>query len=134
MHRPVARRGDRAGPPVESGEVHRAWERLGHRASQDVIRLYGRVGGFSDYVFDEEFFWCLWPWSLVLEQNSRGSPTGVQFCDHSIQVVTWELHFENEEHSSVWQAWGPDPDDSRLSSPDLDTFLRTYLDDPWRLL
>ncbi|QDV35977.1 hypothetical protein [Tautonia plasticadhaerens] len=121
-------------PPIGAVEVRRAWERLGHPVSRDVIQLYGRVGGCSDYHFDEEYLWCLWTLSRIVEQNDRGSVTGVQFCDHSIQVVTWELHFENEEHSSVWQVLGRDPGDTRMTSPDLDTFFRTYLDDPWRLL
>lgn len=122
------------GPPIREDEIRREWERFGRRVSRDVLRLYSTVGGFAEWCFDKEFIWALWPWTLLLEQNAATPSEGVQFCDHSINVVTWELRFEDERHSSIWQISHSIPGWSQQTAPNLKSFFRTYLDDPWRLL
>lgn len=116
-------------PPIGEAEVRAVWGRLGQRVSDDVLLFYSMVGGFGGEESDEEFFWCLWPWSRLRERNAEYPGGGVQFCDHSIQVVTWELRFEDERHSSVWTTEG-----EVRTAPTLESFLRMYLDDPWQLL
>jgi hypothetical protein len=89
------------------------------------------VGGFADWHYVGDFFWSLWPWDLLQEENRERSGTGMLFCDHSIRVVTWELRFEDKENSSVWTA---DTDVPRQVAPNLESYLRNYLDNPWGLL
>lgn len=48
-------------PPISEHEVRRVWERLGMELSADVLELYSFLGGFQDYVADEEFVWSLCP-------------------------------------------------------------------------
>ncbi len=119
----------------------RVWEHFGQRLSDDVLLFYITVGTFAEYEFDVEFFWSLWPWEYLIEWNSEDSTTGIQFCDHSMKIVNWELRFEDQQHSSVWSfrpEYGPgfglvnyNPD---KVAPDLETFLHMYLEDPWQLM
>lgn len=118
--------------PIEEAEIRKVWGRLGQPVSRDVLQLYTTLGGFRDYAFDGvDLLWTLWPWSFLIEENTQDPHRGrgIPFCDHSIRVVTWELRFEDEQHSSVWQSEG-----NTRSAPTLESFFRIYLDDPWRLL
>jgi len=117
-------------PPVEEAEVRRVWDGFGKHVSEDVVRLYATFGGFQEYVDDGgTFFWFLWPWEMVCQENTDERVEGVMFCDHSIRVVTWELRFEDERQSSVWTT-----DHNSMSAPSLESFFRLYLEDPWELL
>jgi hypothetical protein len=120
-------------PPVDETAVHRAWDDFHQRASEDVVRLYTTVGGFAQYEFEDDFFWSLWPWDMILSENSARPGEGVIFCDHSIEVATWELRFEDDRRSSVWtvETLYSDP---KMTAPSLESFLRLYLEDPWSLL
>jgi hypothetical protein len=122
-------------PPVDETDVRTAWDNLGGRATEDVVRLYTTVGGFAEYEFDEEFLWCLWPWEMTRTGiiGRRGEGEGVMFCDHSIEVVTWELRFEDDRRSSVWSIRTL-YNDSEMTAPSLESFLGLYLEDPWQLL
>jgi hypothetical protein len=117
-------------PPSDDDEIREIWGRLGHRVSEDILLLYTTVGGFDEGQWDrDEFYWSLWSVPRLRQEN-LGCPTGgVQFCDHSIQVITWELRFEDERRSSVWQV-----EDEARSAPSLELFFQTYLEDPWQLL
>ena len=82
------------------------------------------------FVYDNDnFLWCLWPWVVVKAENTDRRFDGVQFCDHSIDVIRWELRFEDEMRSSVWQIT-----DSHKTADSLEEFFNIYLVDPWRLL
>jgi hypothetical protein len=116
------------GPPVPEEVIRETWSAFGQRVSQDVLTLYSTFGGFARWEFDEEFFWSLWPWDLLIERNKEERQTGIMFCDHSIEVLTWELRYENEEVSSVWSTTRKDQ--TALS---LESFLEVYLNDPWQL-
>lgn len=116
-------------PPVGEAEVREAWGRLGLHLSRDVLLLYTTVGGFAEDCWDEDFWWSLWPWDYLLEQNFGDRSQGVRFCDHSIQLVTWEVRYENERRSSVWRSCGTGPEVMCASS--LESFFQMYLDDPW---
>jgi hypothetical protein len=119
-------------PPVEEAEVRRVLHGYGKRASEDVILLYGTVGGFKEYETDnDESLWTFWPWKMVEERNTAYQGDGVMFCDHSLQVVIWELRFEEEGRSSVWQVDSPCP---VMTAPSIEAFFRLYLQDPLRLL
>lgn len=71
----------------------------------------------------------MWPWEWLLESNQNVSQTGVMFCDHSINVCTWELRYENPDVSSVWLV----QQDCRIASS-LEKFFEKYLADPWLFL
>lgn len=116
-------------PPRREAEIHEAWGRFGHRASEDIIQLYTTIGGFAELFDDDRFFWSLWPWDFLIEENRRWPGAGVRFCDHSIHVFDWELRYEDERQSSVWQLT-----DGWETAPTLEAFFETYLDDPYRLI
>lgn len=110
-------------------EVRRVWHEFGSQASADVVTLYSTLGGFQDYhFFTDDFYFSLWPWSWLQKRNREDRHRGVVFCDHSIESVTWELRFENEQTSSVWSSHG------ERTAPSLKSFLELYLEDPWQLL
>jgi len=96
--------------------------------SVDVLELYGFIGGWKDYVCDDDFLFALWPWDWLIERNSERERSGILFCDHSIEVVTWELRFVDSRHSSVWLS------DGRQVAATLEEFFRQYLRDPWQLM
>lgn len=121
-------------PPIAEDEIRRVWDRFGQRVSSDVLRLYGTIGGFAEYVLDDEFLWCLWPWQDLLGWNAVQQGPGVEFCDHSIKVVTWGLRFEDDDRSSVWRHDAQSPGNFHRTAPTLDAFFQMYLDDPWQLL
>jgi hypothetical protein len=120
-------------PPVEEVEVRRVWDGFGKQVSEDLVRLYSTVGGFAGYEFDDEFFWSLWPWDMLYQRNTERRGEGVMFCDHSIELATWELRFEDAQRSSVWRV-GTLYGDPVMAAPSLESFLRLYLEDPWLLL
>ena len=115
-------------PPVEEAEVSRAWDGFGKRASEEVIRFYGTIGGFAVYEWDDSLG-TFWPWGYVLERNVDYPGDGVIFCDHSYQLITWELRFEDKLQSSVWIMESPPV----MAAPSLEAFLRLYLEDPYKL-
>jgi hypothetical protein len=123
-------------PPIPEKEIRRTWERLRKNLSDDVLRLYTTLGGFEEYRLDEPFFWCLWRWDYLQATNSRHPSEGVSFCDHSIDLIRWELRFEDARTSSVWTlGFGAyDGQPARKTTDDLETFFQKYLDDPWDLL
>src|ERR1700732_1788971 len=95
-------------PPVTEPEVRRVWNSRGWRLSDDVLCLYTTVGGFADWVYLADFYWCLWPWNGLQQRNAEGPSQGIKFCDHSIDIVVWELRYEDERHSSVWRSYRPE--------------------------
>ena len=115
-------------PPVAEIEVYRLWRQLDRDLSADVVELYTLLGGFQEYVPDQEFTWSLWPWSMLAQRNAGADRQGVMFCDHSIEVVTWELRYKDPEVSSVWTSAG------NRTAPTLQAFFEVYLEDPWELL
>jgi hypothetical protein len=129
-------------PPIPLKEIRRVWDQFGRRLSHDAAKLYATIGGFAEYTLDESFYWCLWPWDYLKQRNAEEPSAGIQFCDHSIDIFRWELRFEDELHSSVWQFRPGNPAepetlldyDRTKIAPDLETFFRQYLDDPWRLM
>ncbi len=106
------------------------WQANGHGVSNDVLALYSAVGGFADWYYEEDFFWCLWPWNGLQEVNREEPGEGMLFCDHSVRLITWELRFEDESHSSVWIR---DPDCRRKVVPNLESFFLAYVDDRYKL-
>jgi hypothetical protein len=116
-------------PPVDDGEIRSTWDGLGGQASDDVVRLYSTLGGFAEYESDFGFFWSFWPWAMIREENQCRRSKGIMFCDHSIRVLTWELRFEDKYHSSIWEA-----ETGLMTAPSIESFLRLYLEHPWRLL
>ena len=123
------REGIAIGEPISEAQVRQAWSDLGLRVSRDVIALYSTLGGFAQYEFDNEFFWSLWPWDWLKKRNQEERHAGVMFCDHSIEICTWELRYENDEVSSVWLV-----QHAQQTAPRLEAFFEMYLADPWKLL
>lgn len=118
-------------PPIDEAEVRRVWNGLGQGLSADVLCLYTTVGGFTDYEseFKEDFFWSLWPWDWLQKRNAEDTGDGVMFCDHSIEIITWEFRYEDESRSSVWNVQQLEQVASSVES-----FFQRYLEDPWQLL
>ena len=114
--------------PITEDEVRRVWAGFKRELSADVLHMYATVGGFQDYTFEEEFFWSLWPWDWLKNRNRESPRDGVMFCDHSIEIVTWELRYETSQHSSVWSSHGVQ------SAPTLECFFDRYLENPWQLM
>lgn len=115
-------------PPISDAEVRRVWLGFRKDLSADVLHLYTSFGGFQDYAFDDDFFWSLWPWDMLQTRNRETPCEGVVFCDHSIEVVTWEFRYENVENSSVWSS------DGHRTASTVESFFERYLEDPWQLL
>jgi hypothetical protein len=121
-------------PPVPEAEIRHVWNHLGQPLSQDVLTLYRTLGGFAEVVYDDEFFWRLWHWNELERQEIEHPGAGVRFCDHSINLVTWEFRFEGDDRSSVWRRDAHAEGTSHQTAPSLDAFFRTYLANPWDLL
>jgi hypothetical protein len=119
------------GAPIPESEISRVWDSNGYLLSDDVRTLYSTVGGFAEWVYVEDFFWCLWPWNHVVQENRKRAGTGMRFCDHSIGVVTWELRFEDHVNSSVWIT---DIQSAQQIAPNLEAFFCMYLENPFQLL
>ena len=115
-------------PPIAEDEVRRVWAGFKTEPSAEVLQLYMRVGGFQDYTFEEDFLWSLWPWDWLRKRNQESPREGIMFCDHSIEIVTWELRYETSKHSSMWSSHG------NQSAPTLESFLDRYLENPWQLI
>ena len=116
------------GPPRSEAEIRHLWSELGHRISDDVLTLYSTLGGFAEYEFDgTSLDWSLWPWDWLIKRNREERRSRVMFCDHSIEIATWELRYRNKDVSSVWLYDHP-------TAPSLESFFNTYLDDPWKLM
>ena len=120
--------GIKLAPPITESEVRRVWCELQSQVSADVLALYTTIGGFRDYTCDDELFWSFWPWDWLQQRNQEDPKSGVTFCDHSIEVITWELRYENEQTSAVWSSHG------NRTAVSLESFLESYLKDPWKLL
>jgi hypothetical protein len=121
-------------PPIGEADIRRIWGRFGRPVSEDILRLYGRVGGFVDGHYTEKLFWSLWPLDRLQSENADDPSAGVKFCDHSLNLVQWELRYQNERQSSVWQVDYLKPGWSLMTATSLESFFRMYLDDPWQLL
>jgi hypothetical protein len=115
--------------PRSESEIHEVWARFNQPVSADVLRLYTLVGGFEDSTMDDEFSWTLWPWDKLVEDNASWRGEGIRFCDHSISIDTWEFRFVDERHSSIWSI-----ENHEMTAPSLESYLETYLSDPFRLL
>ncbi|HEX3448820.1 MAG TPA: hypothetical protein VHS97_11235 [Isosphaeraceae bacterium] len=120
-------------PPVEEVEVHRAWGSFGQQAAADVVRLYTTVGGFAGYEMADPFYWSLWDWDQLLDENTQRPGAGVMFSDHMLRSIDYELRFEDELRTSVWHLGRFGPELPELVAPSLDMFFRLYLEDPWTL-
>jgi hypothetical protein len=123
------KQGIRLGPALSEDMIRETWSRLGRRVSRDVVALYSTLGGFAEYELDSDFFWSLWPWTMVKERNQVKLGDGVLFCDHSIEICTWELRYESDDISSVWLI-----QHGHQTAPSLEMFFESYLQDPWTLL
>ncbi len=117
-------------PPVAEAEIHRIWGGCGRRAAKDVICLYTTVGGFADYTPDSDFYWSLWPLGVIRDENFERQGEGVMFCDHSIQVVNWEVRFEDDLRSSVWNVGCFGAARPEMTAPSLEIFFQLYLEEP----
>ena len=123
------RQGITLAPPIDEAEVRRVWGELGHPLSADVLCVYATIAGFSDYTFEEDFFWSFWPWDWLQQRNAENPGAGVMFCDHSIEVVVWEFRYEDGLHSSVWRS-----QPAERVADTVEAFFERYLADPWQLL
>ena len=56
------------------------------------------------------------------------------FCDHSIEVANWEVRFEDDLRSSVWNVRASGAEGAEMTAPSLEMFFRLYLENPWSLL
>jgi hypothetical protein len=120
-------------PPVGEAEVRRAWDSFGQRAAADFVRLYTTVGGFAGYEMAEPFYWTLWHWDQLLEENTQRPGAGVMFSDHLLSSIDYELRFEDDLRTSVWHLGRFGPELPELVAPSLDMFFQFYLEDPWKL-
>jgi hypothetical protein len=121
-------------PPAEQTEVRRTWDGFGKQPAKDIILLYTTVGGFANHAMDDVFFWTLWRWDELRDENAEYQREGVMFCDHSIQAVNWEVRFEDDLRSSVWNVGCFGSDRPIMTAPSLQVFFEIYLEDPWLLM
>lgn len=92
-------------PPATADQLRETFARLETQVSQDILNLYSLAGGMSpDSIYAG--FWRLWPLD-ELRLPREGVPKAtkrplVYFADYFIESHIYALHFESDEHSSVY--------------------------------
>jgi len=84
-------------PPEARAAVQQVFEHLGFVATEDVLSLYGAIGGMQ--MMDDEY-WRLWPLEEVAEQSP--SSAGVLFSDYCISCWEYRVKPVSAEHSAVY--------------------------------
>jgi hypothetical protein len=106
--------------------VEATFERLGSKATGDVVELFSVLGGMEE--MDEEYLrlWCL---QEMERENTVRSEFGPVFADYLLECWCYRLRPINEETSAVYvdyfDATGP-----RLAASSLVDFLAAYARDP----
>lgn len=84
-------------PPPPAASVRQAFAKLGSIATEDVLSLYGALGGMR--MMDNEY-WRLW--SLDEIEGQTPSEFGVLFSDYCISCWEYRLKPVDSEHSAVY--------------------------------
>ena len=87
-------------PVVQEHEVRKLFSSLGSTATEDVVYLYGRIGGMD--LMDEEHF-RLWPLVEVSKENSLNeTANGILFADYLISCWSYRLAPVSDAKSAVY--------------------------------
>lgn len=75
-------------PPASEEQVHLTFSKLGLRPTDDIVRLYGAIGGME--MMDNEY-WRLWPLSEIEDRSSEISEYGALFSDYCLDCWAYRL-------------------------------------------
>lgn len=111
--------------------VQELFARLGSEVSQDVLALYGAVGGMDRD--DEKTMWRLWSVAEIQNENTTSSQHGILFSDYFLSCWCFRVRFNNPETSSVVVDHfdGKEP---TLVAPTLEMFFTEYVKNAKALL
>jgi hypothetical protein len=115
-------------PPATQEQLHTCLEKIGQRASADVVQVYTSTGGFGG--MDGHGF-TLWPMERILQENAGSDNLRWAFADGLIESFRFRLQYENELVSSVWIDHGRDLTFAVAGS--LEEFFHLYVNDPVRV-
>jgi hypothetical protein len=103
-------------------------EKIGHRASADVVQVYTSTGGFGG--MDEHGF-TLWSLEEIRQLNAACYDPRWAFADGLIESFRFRLQYENELVSSVWIDHGGDVTLPVAAS--LAEFFHLYVTEPGKI-
>ena len=113
-------------PPESPANVAAAFERLGSKATRDVVELFSVLGGMGEM---DDGYLKLWSLQEMESENTVRSEFGPIFADYLISSWCFRLRPIDEAISAVYV----DHFDSRppeLVASSLTEFLATYECDP----
>ena len=112
-------------PPESPANVAAAFERLGSKATRDVVELFSALGGMDD--MDSRYL-KLWGLHEIERENTVHSEFGPIFADYLISCWCFRLRPVDDETSAVYVDHFNRPPQRVASS--LTEFLATYERDP----
>ena len=117
-------------PPAPEHAVREAFESVGSYATQDVIKLYSKLGGME--VMDNAL-WRLWSLAEIQNDNTERSTPGVLFSDYLMNCWCYRLKPTSSETSAVVVDHFNDQE-SIIVAKNLAEFFAAYLKNPRQLL
>jgi hypothetical protein len=112
-------------PPELPAKVEAAFERLGSKATRDVVDLFSVIGGMDEMDDGYLKLWCL---QEMEHENTARSEFGPIFADYLVSCWCFRLRPVNEETSAVYVDHFHRPPE--LVAPSLTEFLAIYGRDP----
>jgi hypothetical protein len=112
-------------PPESPTAVEATFERLGSRATRDVVALFSSLGGMDKM---DDGYLKLWSLQEMEQENLARSEFGPIFADYLISCWCFRLLPVNDETSAVYVDHFHRPPELVASS--LAEFLATYERDP----
>ncbi len=85
--------------PESEERVRLTFSKLGLQPTQDVIQLYGIIGGME--MMDNEY-WRLWPLSEIEARSSEISEYGVLFSDYCLDCWAYRIKPNDAGSSAVY--------------------------------
>ena len=117
-------------PGTDSEVVQEAFEKLGTRASLDVLALYQAIGGMQ---IPDARDWRLWPLAEVEAQSNERTAFGAEFSDYLVGCWSFRVRPISPEVSEVYIDYGDGQSPVRAASS-LQEFLEAMGTEPLRVL
>jgi hypothetical protein len=116
-------------PPESESSVVSAFAKLGVSIPQDVISLYGLIGGMD---VGDQHDWRLWPLAEILQENAPAAQGPIAFSDYMIDCWRFYLEPVNEHVCRVLSDYEGGP--MREVSGSLESFLASLDTSPLRVI
>jgi hypothetical protein len=116
-------------PPASASAVVDAFAKLGVRASQDLVSLYGVIGGMG---VGDGHDWRLWSLAEIVQENASAARGPIAFSDYMIDCWRFYLEPVDEHVCRVLSNYGEGP--MREVSPSLESFLASLATSPLQVI